>query len=167
MSRRPPDRGSEDSCFDRRPERRRLTPAGSAHSSEAIVPPTDIPSVPVCETWLALDAEHRLLIDRWQKLESQLVTRNNWFNLPPQEREALPEAAQLQAIENQLDALAVKRQELLRLVPLEACASASDLKLKLAVVLACVPEDENEDAHGIVKSAMIDLATLLEANAFL
>jgi hypothetical protein len=167
MSRRPPDGGSDDSCFDRRPERRRLTPAGSAPSREAIVPSTDIPSVPVCETWLALDAEHRLLIERWQKLESKLVARDNWFSLPPQEREALPEAAQLEAIGNQLDDIAVKRQELLRLIPLETCASASGLKLKLAVALACVPEDENEEAHRIVKSAMTDLAALLEANACL
>ena len=166
MSRRPPDGGSDDCCFDRRPERRRHTPPGSAPSREANVPSTNNPSVPVCETWLALDAEHRLLIERWQKLEGKLVARDNWFSLPSQEREALPEAAQLQDIENQLDDLAVKRQELLRLIPLEACASASHLKLKLAVVLACVPEDENEEAHSIVKSAMIDLVTLLEANAF-
>ncbi len=166
MSRRPPDGGSDDCCFDRRPDRRRHAPPGSAPSREANVPSTNNPSVPVCETWLALDAEHRLLIERWQKLEGKLVARDNWFSLPSQEREALPEAAQLQAIENQLDDISVKRQELLRHVPSEACASASDLHLKLAVVLALVPEDENEEAHGIVKSALRDLARLQDQSAF-
>ena len=166
MSRRPPDGRSDDSCHGRRPNRQRPTAAVSTYSSEAVVPSAVRHSAPVCESWLALDAEHRLLIDRWQKLESELVTRNNWFGLTPREREALPEAAQLEAIEKQLDEISVKRQELLRHVPSEACASASDLKLKLAVVLACVPEDENENAHGIIKSALRDLAGLQARNAF-
>lgn len=166
MSQRPPAGGIGESCFEPRPPRRPAKAKTSPNSGKANNPCADDHSVQVFETWLALNAEHSLLINQWQALESHLVKQKNWFNISSSQRKALPEAAQLQTIENRLGAVAMKRQELLRLLPLAACSSAPGLKLKLATALACVPEDENEDAHNIIKSAIIDLVTLVDANQF-
>jgi hypothetical protein len=126
---------------------------------------TDDPSISICETWLAVDANHEQLIRTWQKLETQLVQKEGWYQLSEQQRNYMPQAAELESIEIQLDALSQKRMELLKEISLESCLSARGVELKLAIALACVPEDENKEGHAVIKSALKDLRALLDTNA--
>lgn len=140
---------------------RRQLMAGSAALS--MLPNTPLaadPAIAACETWLARQRERQSLSRRWQKLETRLVRERDWFNLTRRQRAALPEAAELDVIDDRLDVLAAQNEELLAILPGIAAITAQGLALKLAVAVAHVPPEENKDAHDLIASILRDLQTI-------
>lgn len=124
------------------------------------IPSEADPAVAACETWQACHAEHEGLTRRWQKLETHLVRQHNWFRLSRRQRAAIPEAAELDAIDDRLDVLHAQNQNLLLALPRIAATTAQGLALKLAVAAEHVPPEENREAHHLIKSALRDLRTI-------
>ena len=119
------------------------------------------PSVDVCRAWLAREEEHEALIRRWQKLENYLIHERSWLKLSEHECAAIPEVAELDAIDQRLDTLHGKRQELLTTLPSVPSTTQQGLALKLAIAAIIVMPDENEKAHNLITSALQDLHTLV------
>lgn len=110
-----------------------------------------------CSEWLTWHANHERLTMRWQALETCLIHHHGWFGLTEQERCGRPEAAELRAMEDELNALFDSKQERLRELPDIPARSARGLVLKLSVATASVLPDENEEAHHLLRSVLDDL----------
>lgn len=114
----------------------------------------------LCSEWLAWHTDHERLTTRWQALETCLVRHHGWFDLTEQERCGRPEAAELRAMEDELNALFDSKQKRLRELPDIPAKSARGLVLKLSVATASVLPDENEEAHHLLRSVLDDLLAI-------
>ncbi|WP_291201664.1 hypothetical protein [Hyphomonas sp.] len=133
----------------------------SAMLSERIFPVPEMdPAATVSQDWLARFAEAKALASEWQKLESYLISERNWFKLTLRQRKAVPEAAELEAIDSRIKELAEVQRELLLVLPSLAAQTPLGLASKLAVAAASVPRDENEAAHRLIESILQDLLWL-------
>ena len=94
-------------------------------------------------------------------LENYLIHERNWLKLSEQECAAIPEVAELDSIDQRLDTLHEKRQELLNSLPKLSSTTPQSLALKLAVAAIIVMPDENDQAHNLITSALNDLQTLV------
>lgn len=160
MSRRPLGAADADSRAILELSRRQIIAGSVAVATVKDLPARMDPAVDVCRAWLAREEEHEALIRRWQKLESYLIHARSWLKLSEQECTAIPEVAELDAIDKRLDALYATRQELLTALPEVPASTPQGLALKLAVAAIIVMPDENEQAHHLIKSALQDLQTL-------
>jgi hypothetical protein len=115
------------------------------------------PSITACETWLARRAEYEGLTSRWQRLEDHLFRVYNWRRLTAQERAAIPEAAELNAIDDRLDELQALNGDLIAALPAISATTTQGLASKLAVAAAYVCKDENKEAHDLIQSVLRDL----------
>lgn len=114
----------------------------------------------LCSEWLTWHANHEQLTMRWQALETCLIRHHGWFGLTEQERCGRPEAAELRAMEDELNDLFDNKQQRLRELPDIPATSARALVLKLSVAAASVLPDENEEAHHLLRSVLDDLLAL-------
>jgi len=119
----------------------------------------------ICSEWLAHNAEQETLTRRWQELESHLIHRHDWFRLSQPERNAMPEAAELKAMEDHLEALCGSKMRLLCELPGIAATTAEGVTLKLRVAIASVFPDENLEAHNLLRSILEDLQAMLGTRA--
>jgi len=161
MSRRPLGAAEADSRVILELSRRQIIAGSVAVAIVKDLPAQTDPAVDVCRAWLAHEEEHEALIRRWQKLENYLIHERRWLKLSEQECAAIPEVAELDAIDERLDALHEKRQELLNSLPKVYSTTPQGLALKLAVAAIIVMPDENEEAHNLITSALQDLQTLV------
>ena len=160
MSRRPLGAADADSRAILELSRRQIIAGSVAVAIVKDLPVQTDPAVDVCRAWLAREEEHEALIRRWQNFENYLIHERSWLELSEQECAAIPEVAELDAIDERLDALHVKRQELLTALPKVSATTPQGLALKLAVAAIIVMPDENEQAHNLITSALHDLQTL-------
>ena len=160
MSRRPLGAADADSRAILELSRRQIIAGSVAVAIVKDLPARMDPSVDVCRAWIAREEEHEALIRRWQKLENYLIHERNWLKLSEHECAALPEVAELDAIDQHLDTLHGKRQELLTALPNVPATTPQGLALKLTVAAIIVMPDENEKAHNLITSALHDLQTL-------
>ncbi len=72
----------------------------------------------------------------------------------------MPEAVELEAIDQRLEALYETRQDLLATLLNVPATTQQGLALKLAVAAIIVMPDDNEQAHNLITSALQDLHTL-------
>jgi len=161
MSRRPLGAADADSRAILELSRRQIIAGSVAVAIVKDIPARMDPSVDFCRAWLAREEEHEALIRRWQKLENYLINDRGWLELSELECGALPEVAELDAIDQRLDALHEKRQELLTSLPKVSSTTPQGLALKLAVAAIIVMPDENEHAHNLITSALHDLQSLV------
>lgn len=117
-------------------------------------------SAMLCKVWLAIEAERYRLTRRWVKLESQMIKNHEWFNLTDGEQLALPEAAEMHAIDVRLTTLQKDREEILPQLPALVSGDKQALLLKFGVVEMLLLPDEAPEANAILKSALRDLAVL-------
>lgn len=111
----------------------------------------------ICSEWLAQHAEHETLTRRWQELESHLIRDHGWFRLSELERNALPQAAELEAMEHRLASLFESKMLLLsELLRIEA-TTVEGVTLKLRVATASVLPDENLEAHNLLRGILDDM----------
>ena len=160
MSRRPLGAADADSRAILELSRRQIIAGSVAVAIVKDIPARMDPSVDACRAWLAREEEHEALIRRWQKLENYLIHERSWLALSAQECAVIPEVAELDAIDERLDALHFTRQELLTALPQVAASTPQGLALKLAVAAIIVMPDENEQAHNLITSALHDLHAL-------
>ena len=160
MSRRPVVAANADSRPISELSRRQLIAGSAAVAILSDIPMQSDPAVNACKSWLVLEAEHEALTRRWQKLDTYLIQERYWCGLSRQQCAAIPEATELDAIDQRLDALYETRQELLAALPALDATTAQGVALKLAVAAIVVPPDENENAHNLITSALHDLRTL-------
>lgn len=164
MSRRPTGAALADSRL-RGPSRRQLVTGAAALPLLPVMQTAIDPAIAACETWLARREEHESLTRRWQRLETRLIREHNWFTLSRRERAALPEAAELDAIDDRLDDLHALNQDVLAALPAIAATTTQGLASKLAVAVAYVRPDENEEAHDLIRSVLRDLRTIARITA--
>ena len=156
MSRRPLGAADADSRAIFELSRRKIIAGSVAVAIVKDLPARMDPSVDVCRAWLAREEEHEALIRRWQKLENYLIHDRDWLELSEHECAALPEVAELDAIDQRLDALHEKRQELLASLPKVSSTTPQGLALKLVVAAIIVMPDENEHAHNLIVGVLRD-----------
>jgi len=121
------------------------------------------PVILVCQNWLRLNAEQDALTQRWQELEGFVGREYNWFRLSEAERQLVPEATEMAAIDQSVDALFNTRQDILSRLPDMKAMSLYGVSLKLSVATASVLPDENAEAHALLQSTLNDLSSLMEA----
>lgn len=160
MSRRPPVAANADPRPDG-PSRRALL--GGATAAPLLLERSTADadqSVVACENWLALRAEHERLARRWSSLEAKLAREHNYLSLSRRQQRALPEARELDDIDDQLEELHEQQQTLLAVLPTFAAISALGLAGKLAVAAVEVCPEENEEAHHLIASILRDLKAM-------
>lgn len=160
MSRRPSGAADADSRAILELSRRQIIAGSVAVAAVRDIPARTDPSVDACRAWLALEEEHQALIRRWQELDTYLIRERYWCELSGQRRAAIPEAVELEAIEERLEAVYETRQERLANLPNLPATTQQGLVLKLAVAAIIVMPDENEKAHNLINSALHDLQTM-------
>ncbi|MEH6809008.1 MAG: hypothetical protein V7651_09150 [Hyphomonas oceanitis] len=160
MSRRPLGAADADSRAILELSRRQIIAGSVAVATVKDLPAQTDASVDVCRAWLAREEEHEALIRRWQKLENYLIHERSWLELSEQECAAIPEVAELDSIDERLDALHATKHGLLTALPALRASTPQGLALKLSVAAIIVRPDENEDAHNLVISILRDLQKL-------
>ncbi|MBI1360275.1 MAG: hypothetical protein GC155_08330 [Alphaproteobacteria bacterium] len=118
------------------------------------------PSEPPCAEWLARHAERIRLIARWQALETHLVRKHAWHNLTLGQRRLLPQAEELDAIDDELDVLHEANAGLLASLPAVPAVTVPGLAAKLNVAAIEVRREENEAAHNLIVSIVGDFSAL-------
>jgi hypothetical protein len=122
-------------------------------------------AVIACEKWLALRAEHERLARRWSRLEAKLAREHNYLRLSRRQQRALPEARELDDIDDHLEELHERQQTLLAVLPKLAATSTLGLAGKLAVAAVEVCPEENEEAHHLIASILRDLRAMTPPSA--
>jgi hypothetical protein len=127
-----------------------------AASSGRAIDPSEAP----CAEWLARHAERIRLITRWQALENHLVSKHAWHDLTLGQRRLLPQAEELDAIDDELDVLHEENARLLAALPRVQAVTVAGLAAKLNVAAIEVRREENEAAHNLVASIVRDFSAL-------
>lgn len=160
MSRRPPVAANADPRLDG-PSRRALL--GGATVAPLLLGRSTADAdraVIACENWLALRAQHERLARRWSRLEAKLAREHNYLSLSRRQQRTLPEARELDDIDDQLEELNEQQQTLLAVLPTLVATSALGLAGKLAVAAVEVCPEENQEAHHLIASILRDLRAM-------
>ncbi|WP_135212735.1 hypothetical protein [Vitreimonas flagellata] len=158
MSRRPQGAAPAGGCLNDL-SRRSVIGGATVAPWIAAVPASanDIdPCINACEHWLALHAEHKRLAHRWCDLEAELERTHNYLSLPRRKQRRLPQAHELEDIDDRLDELHEEMQTLLALLPTMVATSDLGLAGKLAVAAIEVCPEENAEAHHLIASILRD-----------
>jgi hypothetical protein len=135
-----------------------VAPAFCAISAILCAPQAD-DLVSHCTEWLALDLEIDRLSLRWSGLETAAVREFNWFRLSHAERCAVPMAAEMDRIEEQLNALFNARERGLKALDKLPAQDVHGAASKL-VVAARISQSEDGGAHSLVVDAVRTLSAL-------
>lgn len=161
MSRRP--KGA--AIADLRPNslsRRQLMVGSAATIAVAPVRLDNDPAVQACNAWQANQAEYEDLTKRWQSLETYLFRNHNWPRLSRRQRAAIPEAAELDAIDDRRDELSDHEPQLLLVVLQTNATTPRGLAAKLTVAASVVRPYENAEGHDLVTSVLRDYRRMTE-----
>ncbi|HEX8900249.1 hypothetical protein [Vitreimonas sp.] len=93
-------------------------------------------------------------------MEAKLAREHNYLSLSRRQQRALPEARELDDIDDQLEELHEQQQTLLAVLPTLAATSALGLAGKLAVAAIEVCPEENEEVHHLIASILRDLKAM-------
>lgn len=116
--------------------------------------------VPLCNLWLAREAEQMRLFRRLDEAEEALFRHHKWSLLTPEEREVLPAAAALRAVQAELNDLSELRHSLASRLPQSRATNREGVMLKFEVVNRELHIEDFPAIHGLLKSAVRDLAAL-------
>lgn len=167
MSRRPPVAAPATARPDG-PSRRSVIGGATVAPLITAVPASanDIdPCINACENWLALHAEHQRLANRWCELEAELARSHNYLSLSRRKQRILPQAHELEDIDDRLEELHEGMQTLLALLPTMVATSDLGLAGKLAVAAIEVCPEENPEAHHLIASILRDFRSMPTAIA--
>ncbi|RYG32947.1 MAG: hypothetical protein EON93_10385 [Burkholderiales bacterium] len=134
--------------------------AAAANSSISIDP-----ALQACDRWQAFHAECDGLIKRWQALETYLFRHHDWSRLSRRQRAMIPEAFELDAIDDRMDEIHDQQQQLLSNLPLIDATTPRGIAAKLAVAASVVHREENVEAHELIVSVLADFRTLARMTA--
>lgn len=139
------------------PSRRQLIIGCAATATVSPAGITSDPALQACRAWQACRAEYDDLTKRWQALETYLFRQYNWSRLSRRQRAAIPEAAELDQIDDRRDELSDHEQQLLMLVLRTSATTPHGLAAKLTVAGSIVHPYENAEGHNLIKSVLRDL----------
>lgn len=114
----------------------------------------------VARRWCALEAEQQRLVRRWQRLETWLFKHRNWPRLSEAERDAVPEAASLAAIEVELQGIDRAYDALLPELKRTPAATRAGVLAKLDALMWFLDEADHPDARVLLRSCRGDIARL-------
>jgi hypothetical protein len=114
----------------------------------------------LCTRWLANEAEQHRLWRRRDDMEGDLFHHHRWSSLTEAERQALPQARALHAIDARLARIHAEREALAPKLPLTTATSRQGVMLKFRVVSDELEIQDFLDIHGLLKSAVRDLAAI-------
>ena len=143
-----------------RPSRRQLVIGSAATAAMAPVSLDTDPAVQACIAWQANQAEYEDLTKRWQALETYLFRNHNWPKLSRRQRADIPEAAELDAIDDRRDELSHHDQQLLAAVLQTSATTPRGLAAKLTVAASVIRPYENEEGHGLITSVLRDYRSI-------
>ncbi|MBN8607000.1 MAG: hypothetical protein J0L81_08800 [Caulobacterales bacterium] len=116
--------------------------------------------VAACEHWLALNAEHKRLANRWCDLEVELERTHKFLSLSRRKQRLIPEARELEEIDDRLEELHDEMRTILALLPTMVATSDLGLAGKLAVAAIEVCPEENAEAHHLIASILRDFKSM-------
>jgi hypothetical protein len=93
-------------------------------------------------------------------VEGNLFHHHRWSSLTETEREALPQARALHAIDARLARIHAEREAIAPKLPLTTATSRQGVMLKFRVVSDELEIQDFLDIHGLLKSAVRDLAAI-------
>ncbi|MGA0599259.1 hypothetical protein ACO2Q3_00980 [Caulobacter sp. KR2-114] len=112
-----------------------------------------------CAAWIALDVEIDRLTLRWATLEAQVARDHGWLLLGAEARQALPEAAEMFQIDDELDVLSNWRDAALGPLSQLPAKNLRDVAGKLAVA-ARLLQREAMRAQPLVDAVLMELGQL-------
>jgi hypothetical protein len=145
----------------RLPSRRRLLQTATA-CTLPWPPPIGAadPGKVVADRYCALETEQRRLILAWQDVETWLFKHRSWPRLTKEQQAAVPEAAQLRVIEDQLDAIDKQYDAVLPLLKTTPATTRDGVFARLDALLWFLNPHDNEDAYPLLQSCQHDLKRL-------
>lgn len=112
-----------------------------------------------CAAFLAVDFRIERLTERWGDLETTAMTAHRkWWDLPEDQRRALPEGREMAEIDETLKGLFRERERLLKALPELATRGADGLLGKLVVAARAIHPDDEPLIHDLLADAARDLA---------
>lgn len=114
----------------------------------------------VCIEWLRRHAEQEVLIERWQKLDSEVCRLPGWRNLSDEQRSELPQSSAMKELDKEIDTLFRLNENLISSVIETGASTTAGFLYKLRVAASLVPRDENENAHTLLQGILRDAETL-------
>jgi len=118
------------------------------------------PAQLIGEQWCALETEQRRLIIVWQKVETWLFRHCDWPKISEEERAAVPEAAQLDAINDQLADIDKAYDRLLPKLTGTPATSRAGVLAKLDALLWFLDVDDHPDARVLLQGCRADIQRL-------
>jgi len=147
------------------PSRRQLIVSSAAAATVAPAGTTSDPALQACRAWQACRAEYDDLTQRWQTLETYLFRHYNWSRLSRRQRRAIPEAAELDQIDDRRDELSDHEQQLLMLVLRTSATTPHGVAAKLTVAGSIVRPYENAEGHDLITSVLRDFRSITQGIA--
>jgi hypothetical protein len=143
------------------PSRRSLIQGATACALPLPLPAggTD-PALVVARQWCGLETEEHRLILAWQARETWLFKHRDWPKLSEAEQAAVPEGALLGVIDERLHEIDKVYDALLPRLKTTSAATREGLIARFDALLHFVVQDEQPDAHAILKSCLADLKRL-------
>jgi hypothetical protein len=135
-------------------------PAGLALASDPAPQTVADDATRLCRRWLANEAETHRLWRRRDDMEGDLLDHHQWSLLTEAERQALPQACALHAIDTRLARIHAEREALAPKLPLTTATSRQGVMLKFRVVSDELEIQDLLDIHGLLRSAVRDLAAI-------
>jgi hypothetical protein len=118
------------------------------------------PAIRACRTWSDRQSEYAGLIKRWQALEAHLIKHHDWCRLSSRQRATMPEALELDAIDDRLDVIHDQKQQVLSNLPRIGATTPRGLAAKLAVAAKVINRHENAEAHELITSVLFEFRAL-------
>jgi hypothetical protein len=135
-------------------------PAGLALTSALVTSAVADDATRLCTRWLTNEAETHRLWRRRDDVEDNLFHHHQWSLLTEAERQALPQARALHAIDARLARIHAEREALATKLPLTTATTRQGVMLKFRVVSDELEIQDFLDIHGLLKSAVRDLSAI-------
>lgn len=114
----------------------------------------------VCLEWLNQHEEQVVLIERWQKLESEVCRLPGGRNLSDEHKQELPQASAMAQLDKEIDKLFRINEILMSKVIATDATTVAGFLYKLRVAASLVPQDENRNAHMLLQGILSDAEKL-------
>lgn len=118
------------------------------------------PAQLIGEQWCALETEQRRLIIAWQAVETWLFKHRDWPKLSKEAQAAVPEAAQLDRISEELAQIDQAYDRLLPQLKATAATSRAGALAKLDALLWFLDAEDHPDARVLLQGCRSDIQRL-------
>jgi hypothetical protein len=117
------------------------------------------PALALCLSWLRARSRAEIQLDRWSRLESELIHRQAWLQLSEEERKASPFTAEFDKIEARLDVLHGRQRLIMADILSQPSHDIRGTYAKVSVLERILSLDESTEIYQLVAAVMAELAT--------